>query len=82
MTMPDSTEIRSFSVELRLDATVQINGEAWVKPGASTKTTWTDIPSPRELEVAQGYMTQEILEPTLGQMVEMITERVRSLQGL
>lgn len=77
-----STEITHFRVEFRLDATVTVNHETWVKPGASTSTTWTDVPTPRELQVARGYMMDQILEPVLSDMVEMITDRVAKTQGL
>lgn len=79
--MSESTEITSFKFELRLDATVSINGENWVKPGVSTSTHWNDVPSPRELEVAKKYMMNKILEPTVSDVVELVSEKVRHLQG-
>lgn len=80
--MNDSTEITSFKIELHLDATVSINGEAWVKPGASTGITWNNIPSPLEIQMAMDFMSEKILTPTLEGIMNDVIERTKEAKGL
>lgn len=77
-------EVFEFSVEIRMDATVDINGANWIKPGASTKTRWKIrngiMPSRKELETAMGYMQAGVLEPVLTELIDMVGQGVVKAQ--
>ncbi len=73
-----------FGIELRMDATVTINGQNWIKPGASTHMNWRVrdglLPSRKELEVAMEYMQLGVLNPVLSEMIDEIHQRVAQAQ--
>lgn len=77
-------EAFEFSVEIRMDATVDINGQNWIKPGATTKKTWRIrhglLPSRVELELATAYMQEGVLKPVLAEMIDLIYQRVAEAQ--
>lgn len=73
-----------FSIEVRFDATVDVDGHNWIKPGASTRKTWRIrdgvMPSRREVELTLEYMKVAALEPTLDELIQLIFKRVDQAQ--
>lgn len=79
---PESSEPEAFEfgIEIRMDATVTVNGDNWVKPGASTHKNWRIrnglLPSRKELEATIAYMQAGVLTPVLSEMIDMIGTHV------
>lgn len=76
--------IEGFEVELRLDATVRVGGkESWdfVKPGASSSVKFSTIPSERQLKASMEFMSNEVIVPTLEDVLVQIQEKLRIARG-
>lgn len=73
-----------FGIELRMDATVTINGQNWLKPGVSTHMNWRVrdgiLPGREELKIAMGYMQVGVITPVLDEMIDEIHQRVAQAQ--
>lgn len=77
-------EAFEFGIELRMDATVTVNGQNWIKPGVSTHKNWRIrhglLPSRKELELAMDYMQLGVINPVISQMIDEIHQRVAAAQ--
>lgn len=78
----DQAKVTSFKIDLQLYATVSINGEAWVKPGVSTGMTWNSIPSKESIKTAISFMSEEIIDPTIKDVMESVTEATKKSKGI
>lgn len=70
------TELNGFSIEVRLDATVQAGESNWMKPGLSTRVSWTSIPTEQEVRTAIRFQQEQVLAPVLEEMVETIRQQL------
>lgn len=70
-------EITTFKIEHRLDTTVTINGDTWVKPGVNAGMTFNGLPTSEQIKMASEYMTQEILDPLATELVENVAQKLR-----
>lgn len=73
--------IEGFTVELRLDATVKIGEWDFVKPGASSSVKFSTIPSERQLKASMEFMSNEVIVPTLEDVLVQIQEKLRIARG-
>lgn len=80
--MTEPAEITSFRVTLYLGATVDVNGEAWVKPSVSNSISWTTIPERGQLQDALKFMEEEILTPTLNDVMSLVIENTKKAKGI
>ena len=84
------TRIESFSLTVRMDATLTVNGDNWVKPGAEGTITWKGhewreewqdpVPTADELAAAFKLIQREILSPVLEEVIEASTRRVAEVR--
>lgn len=72
---PKKTEVESFSLTLNLNATVEVNGTDWIKPGVSGGMKWKSIPSPEEIKMAAKYIQGSLMEPLLGEILDMVAKQ-------
>lgn len=80
------TRIDSFQLTLRMDATLTVNGDQWLKPGAEGSITWRGhewggewqdpIPSEEELKIASKMIQAGIVGPILEEMIALSQRRV------
>lgn len=81
---PREPEQFEFHVEIRMDATVSINGQDWIKPGATAGHRWRIrdglLPSEAELKMKVYYIQAGVLQPVLEEMIELIGQRVAEAQ--
>lgn len=75
-------EIEKFKLELRLDATVEVNGKAWVKPGVTSGITWNDIPDESQVRKALSFLNQGIIEPTMAEVMDVVVANTKKAHGL
>lgn len=68
-------EINSFKITYRLDATVQINGHSWAKPGVESSVSFDDLPTEEQLEMTSRYLMSEVVEPLLDDVIKKAVER-------
>lgn len=80
--MTDPVEITSFELTLHLGATVNINGEAWVKPGVSSSLTWNGLPSEEEIHQALQLLETKILSPTMDEIMGLVVENTKRAKGI
>lgn len=76
--------IEGFEVEMRLDATVRVGGkESWdfVKPGASTSVKFSTIPTEEQLKVSIKFMSDEVVVPTLEDVLVQIQQKLHKARG-
>lgn len=73
--------IEKFEIRVRLDASVIVNGQDWLKPGVETAVRWGSIPSAQEQADAVAFMQKEVLAPVIAQVLELVDERVNSLRA-
>jgi hypothetical protein len=78
----DPAEITSFRLTLYLGATVDVQGEAWVKPSASTSITWNTIPDSDQVQTALSFMETQILTPTLNEVMATVIENTKKAKGI
>lgn len=78
-------EAFEFSLELRIDATVAVNSQDWLKPGVTVKKKWRVrdgiLPSRKELELTVGYMQHGALNPMLSEMIDLMMKGVAEAQN-
>lgn len=75
-------EIEKFKLELRLDATVEINGRSWVKPGVTTGITWNQVPTEAQVQTAVKFLNGQIIEPTIQELTDLVVENTKKAHGL
>lgn len=76
--------IEGFEVELRLDATVRVGGkDSWdfVKPGASSSVKFSTIPTEDQLKVSMKFMSDEVIVPTLEEVLVQIQQKLNKARG-
>lgn len=76
--------VQGFEIELRLDATVRIGGpDSWdfVKPGASSSVKFSTIPSEKQLKASMNFMSEEVLIPTLDEVLVQVQAKLRKARG-
>jgi hypothetical protein len=78
----DPAKIDKFKLELRLDATVEVNGKAWVKPGVTAGITWTDVPSESAVQSALTFLNGKIIEPTMSEVMDVVVANTKKAHGL
>lgn len=74
-------EIEGFEVEMRLDATVRIGEWDFVKPGASTSVKFSTIPTEEQLKVSIQFMSDEVVVPTLEDVLVQIQQKLHKARG-
>lgn len=74
-------EIEGFTVELRLDATVKIGDWDFVKPGASSSVKFSTIPTEDQLKVSMKFMSDEVIIPTLEEVLVQIQQKLNKARG-
>lgn len=74
-------EIEGFTVELRLDATVKIGDWDFVKPGASSSVKFSTIPTEDQLKVSMKFMSDEVIVPTLEEVLVQIQQKLNKARG-
>lgn len=74
-------EIEGFTVEMRLDATVKIGDWDFVKPGASSSVKFSTIPTEEQLKVSMSFMSDEVIVPTLEDVLIQIQQKLRKARG-
>lgn len=74
-------EIEGFTVELRLDATVKIGDWDFVKPGASSSVKFSTIPTEDQLKVSMKFMSDEVIVPTLEDVLVQIQQKLNKARG-
>lgn len=72
-------EVTQFRIDYTLGATITVNGENWLKSSVSSSVSWNGIPSPDELSVTSQYLSQEVVDPFLDEMVKDSVSRVQPL---
>ena len=80
--MTDPAKIEKFKLELRLDATVEVNGKAWVKPGVTSGITWSDLPDEGQVRKAISFLNQGIIEPTMTEVMDVVIANTKKAHGL
>lgn len=73
--------VERFEIRVRLDASVIVNGQDWLKPGVETAVRWGYIPSPQEQADAVAFMQAEVVAPVIAQVMELVDERVTALRN-
>ena len=74
-------EIEGFTVEMRLDATVRVGEWDFVKPGASSSVKFSTIPEEEQLRVSMKFMTDEVIVPTLEEVLVQVQQQLRKARG-
>jgi hypothetical protein len=69
-----------------MDATIEVNGQNWVKPGAEGGTTWKGyeydgqwvdpIPSPDQIKAAFEMIQLTILAPVLEELITVSQQKI------
>ena len=74
-------EITQVRVDVSLNATISVNGEAWVKPGCSAGASWNGVPEDGELRLVVEHLSQTLIEPTVEELTSMLTQQLRPLSS-
>lgn len=80
MTVSDGG-IERFEIRVRMDASVMVNGQDWLKPGVESAVRWGYLPSAKEQADAVEFMQAEVLAPVLSQVMELVDEQVNALRA-
>lgn len=81
MTEQPPNEVEKFEIRVRLDASVIVNGQDWLKPGVETAVRWRGIPSAQEQADAVEFMQSQVVAPVIAQVMELVDERVSALRA-
>ena len=69
-----AAKITEVVVTYRLDATVTVDKSQWIKPGVEASIKFDGVPTPERLEAGSQYLISKVVEPILGQVIEMVLE--------
>ncbi len=69
-------EVQKFTLTWHLNATVDIDGKAWVKPGVSAGIHFDGVPDPDQIQAASEMAVQHVLEPTLDDVLAQVVKRI------
>lgn len=69
----------AFSIEYRLDATLTINGENWLKPGVSARLHYPEIPD--ELETPTRFLLDKVIDPMMMEITDTVQRHLSKMQG-
>lgn len=76
--MSEQPLIQSVKIEYRLDATVTINGDTWIKPGVSAGVQLGALPDREQVEKISAYLNETVLEPVISDIISTVVEKSRS----
>ncbi len=77
----EQSDITQFRLEYKLDATLSINNENWIKPGVSASISWKRLPTTEELQLASGYLIREVVDPLMGDETEQVQKQLLKMKG-
>lgn len=83
---PPPTRIDTFELRIRLDATLTVNGDQWIKPGTEGAITWRGqewngqwidpLPSEDELIAAYKRIEAGMVAPILEEIIALSQRRL------
>lgn len=71
-----ASPIEKFTLTLRLDTTLTVNGTNWMKPGVEGAITWKRLPSEQELADAAAYIQFGVIDPVLQDNIAHLSKRL------
>ena len=79
VTLPEeiaSSPIEFFEIRMKLDTTLTVNGDNWMKPGVEGAIRFKRLPSSEQLADAAAYIQYAVIDPTIQQMIAQLSEQL------
>jgi hypothetical protein len=79
VTLPEEmigSPIEFFELRMRLDTTLTVNGDNWMKPGIEGAVRWKRLPTEDELKDATAYIQFAVIDPAIQQMIGLLSEQL------
>lgn len=68
--------IESFTLTMKLDCTLSVNGTDWMKPGVQGAIKWKRLPSEEELTLGTTYIQQAVIGPAIADAIAHMSARL------
>jgi hypothetical protein len=69
-------ELTEFKLTSHLGVTMTINGQDWIKTGATTSMTFRDLPPDEQIDISLEHMRNKILGPAVDEAIVAINHRL------
>ena len=77
--LPDdiaTSPIEFFEIRMKLDTTLTVNGDNWMKPGIEGAIRFKRLPSEEQLRDATTYIQFAVIDPAIQQMIELLSQQL------
>jgi hypothetical protein len=77
--LPDdiaTSPIEHFELRMKLDTTLTVNSENWMKPGIEAAIRWKRLPNEQEMKDATAYLQFAVIDPAIQQMISLLSQQL------
>ena len=77
--LPDeiaSSPIEFFELRMKLDTTLSVNNDAWMKPGIEGAIRWRRLPDEGELKDATSYLQFAVIDPAIQELIGLLSQQL------
>lgn len=79
-------EIENFEIRIKLDCTISVDNQDWLKPGVESGIRWrirdNDLPSEDQVQTAVEFLQRAIIGPSLEDVIGQIHSRTREMRDI
>jgi hypothetical protein len=77
--LPDevaTSPIEFFEIRMKLDTTLTINGDHWMKPGVESAIRFKRLPTEEQLKDATTYIQYAVIDPAIQEMIALLSQQL------
>lgn len=74
--------IEFFEIRMKLDTTLTVNGDNWMKPGCEGAIRFKRLPTDGQLKDAAAYIQYAVIDPAIQEMIGLLSTRLAEARKL
>ena len=77
--LPDeiaAAPIEYFELRMKLDTTLTINGDSWMKPGIEGAIRFKRLPTDEQLRDATTYLQFAVIDPAIQELIGLLSQQL------
>lgn len=74
-------QVDSYKLESYLGVTLTVNGQDWIKTGATVAMGFKDIPPQEQIALSLAHMREDVLGLAIDEAVEAVNKRLMEARG-
>ena len=77
--LPDDvarSPIEFFELRMKLDTTLTVNGDNWMKPGIEGAIRWRRLPDDDDLKAAVQYLQFAVIDPAIQELIGLLSQQL------